>query len=98
MLKTTKKQVADALDESKIYVKFLEKESVKKDNEANQNMAQYQGDRKSALLNTLAVTKSTVTGLESIQSRLDNLGSAPPDSVVNTIAKDAVFTYTADKI
>jgi glycoside/pentoside/hexuronide:cation symporter, GPH family len=90
LLKTTEKQVKDALEESVIYVKFLEKESLKKDNEANQNMAQYQGDRKSALLNTLAVTKSTVTGLEGIQSRLNNLGSAPADSVVNTLAKDAV--------
>ncbi|MEI8047494.1 MAG: MFS transporter [Bacteroidota bacterium] len=90
LLKTTENQVKDALDESVIYVKFLEKESLKKDNEANQNMAQYQGDRKSALLNTLIVTKSTVTGLEGIQARLDNLGSAPTDSVVNTLAKDAV--------
>jgi GPH family glycoside/pentoside/hexuronide:cation symporter len=90
LLKTTEKQVKDALDESVIYVKFLEKESFKKDNEANQNMAQYQGDRKSALLNTLTVTKSTVTGLEGIQARFDNLGSAPTDSVVNTLAEDAV--------
>ncbi|MDO9255934.1 MAG: MFS transporter [Bacteroidales bacterium] len=90
LLKTTEKQVKDALDESVIYVKFLEKESLKKDNEANQNIAQYQGDRKSALLNTLAVTKSTVTGLEGIQSRLDKLGSAPTDSVVKILAKDAV--------
>jgi len=90
LLKTTEKQVKDALDESIIYVKFLEKESLKKDTEANQNMAQYQGDRKSALLNTLTVTKSTVTGLEGIKARLDNLGSVPTDSVVNTLAKDAV--------
>jgi Na+/melibiose symporter-like transporter len=90
LLKTTQNQVKDALDESVIYVKFLEKESVKKDNESNKNIAKYQGDRKSALLNTLAVTKSTVTRLEGIQSRLENLGSKPADSVVNSLAKDAV--------
>jgi len=90
LLKTTEKQVKDALDESVIYVKFLEKESLKKDNEANQNMAQYQGDRKSALLNTLAVTKATVAGLEKLQVRIDNLGSQPQDSVLITLAKEAV--------
>jgi hypothetical protein len=90
LLKTSKEQVADALDESNTYVKFLEKESVKKDNEANQNMAQYQGDRKSALLITLAVTKSTVSGLEKLQARIDNLGSQPQDSVVITLSKEAV--------
>jgi len=90
LLKTTKKQVADAFDESTIYVKYLEKESLKKDNESNQNVAQYQDDRKSALQSTLAVTKSTVTGLEGIKARLENLGSTAPDSVVNTLAKEAV--------
>ena len=90
LLITSKKEVADALDESKTYMKFLEKESLKKDNEANQNMVEYQGDRKSALLSTLTVTKSTVNGLESLDTRLKNLGSAPPDSVVNALAKDAV--------
>jgi len=90
LLTTSKKQVADALDESITYVKFLEKESIKKDNEANQNMAQYQGDRQSALLNTLATTKSTVNGLKKLQSRIDNLGSQPQDSVVITLAKEAV--------
>lgn len=90
LIKTTEKQVKDALDESVIYVKFLEKESLRKDNEANQNMAQYQGDRKSALLNTLAVTKSTVAGLEQLLSRIDNLGSQPQDSVVIKLSKEAV--------
>ncbi len=90
LLKTTKKQCNDALDESKIYVAYLEKESAKKDNEANQNIAAYQSDRKSALGNALSVTKSTVDGLEHIQSRLDALGSRPQDSVVIKLAKEAV--------
>jgi glycoside/pentoside/hexuronide:cation symporter, GPH family len=83
LLVTTKKQVTDALDESKIYVKYLEKESVKKDNESNQNVDKYQGDRKSALLSALSVTKSTVSGLEQIQSRIEALGSAPDSAIIN---------------
>ncbi len=90
LLITSKKQVADALEESKIYAKFLEKETVKKDNEANQNIAHYQGDRKSALQNTLAATKSTVNGLEKLQSQIDNLGSEPRDSAVIALSKEAV--------
>jgi glycoside/pentoside/hexuronide:cation symporter, GPH family len=90
LLITTKKQVTDALDESKTYVNFLEKESVKKDNESNQNVAKYQGDRKSALLNTLSVTRSTVAGLEHLQTCLDKLGSQPQDSAVINLSKEAV--------
>ncbi len=90
LLKTTQEQCKDALDESKIYIAFLEKESVKKDNEANQNIAAYQSDRKSALMNALSETKLTVNGLENIQSRLDALEPNPQDSVVNKLAKEAV--------
>ena len=90
LLKTTKEQCKDALDESKTYVVFLKKESVKKDNEANQNIAAYQSDRKAAMKSALSVTKLTVDGLEHIQSRLDAVGSNPQDSVVNKLAKEAV--------
>jgi glycoside/pentoside/hexuronide:cation symporter, GPH family len=90
LLKTTKEHCKDALDESKTYIQFLEKESVKTDNEANQNIATYQNDRKSALMSALSETKLTVNGLEHIQSRLDVLGSDPRDSVINKIAKETV--------
>jgi len=90
LLETTQKQCADALDESKIYVNFLEKESVKKENESNQNVVKYQIDRKSALLNALSVTKSTVIGLEHIQSRLETLGSQPSDSAAIRLSNEAV--------
>jgi glycoside/pentoside/hexuronide:cation symporter, GPH family len=90
LLATTKKQVDDALDESKIYVNFLKKESVKKENESNQNVAGYQSGRKSAMLSALSVTKTTVEGLEQIKSRLGTLGTQAPDSVVNNLSKEAV--------
>jgi len=90
LLVTTKKQCTDALDESKIYVSFLEKESAKKENEANQNIAAYQSDRKSMLTNALAITRSTVDGLEHIQTRLEALEAQPQDSVVIHLSKDAV--------
>lgn len=90
LLETTKKQCADALDESKIYVNFLEKESVKKESESNQNVAKYQIDRKSALLKALSVTKSTVVGLEHIQSQLETLGSQPSDSAAIRLSNEAV--------
>jgi GPH family glycoside/pentoside/hexuronide:cation symporter len=90
LLETTKKQCADALDESKTYVNFLEKESIKKENESNQNVAKYQIDRKSALMNALSVTKSTVVGLEHIQSQLETLGSQPSDSAAIQLSNKAV--------
>ena len=90
LLKTTKDQSKDALDESNVYVKYLQKESAKNDNEVNQNIATYQSDRKLALGNALSVTKSTVDGLKLIRSRLDALGNNPQDSVVIKLAKEAV--------
>lgn len=90
LLKTTKKQCSDALDESKIYVAYLKKETLKTDKEVNENVASYQKDRKAALLDALSVTQSTVDGLEHIQSRIDALGPQPQDSVVIKLAREAV--------
>lgn len=90
LLKTVKNQCTEALEESKIYVKYLEKESVKKENEANQNIEAYQKDRKWMLANALTVTKSTLAGLEQVQLRIETLGAQPPDSVVMQLSKDAV--------
>lgn len=90
LLKTTKEQCKEALDESKIYVAFLEKETMKNDNEANQNIASYQSDRKSTLLSSLSVTKATVEGLRLIQTRIDDLQNNPQDSVVSKLAKETV--------
>ena len=90
LFENTKKQCTDALDESKKYLKFLEKESAKKENEANQNIAEYQSQRNSKLLNALDITKATVYGLENIQSRLEILGSQQHDSIIINIALEAV--------
>ncbi|OFX83595.1 MAG: hypothetical protein A2W99_15300 [Bacteroidetes bacterium GWF2_33_16] len=98
LLENTKKQCKDALDESKTYVSILEKESVKQESEANQNVADYQSDRKIKLLNALAITKSTVIELENIQSRLENLGSHPDDSVIINISKEAVAPTLQTKL
>jgi len=90
LFETMKKQCADALDESRIYVTFLEKESVKKENESNKNVSGYQSDRKSVLLNALSVTKSTVSKLEQLESQIESLGSQPKDSMVVSLSKEAI--------
>lgn len=90
LLKTMKDQCTETLDESKTYVKYLEKESLKTDNESNQNVAKYQNERKSALMSALAVTKATVAGLEQIQSRIESIGSQPQDSAIIRLANEAV--------
>jgi GPH family glycoside/pentoside/hexuronide:cation symporter len=90
LLLTTKKQTTEALDESKIYMIFLKKESAKTEIEANQNIATYKSQRKIMLENALSVTKSTLAGLENIQSRLEYLGPQPQDSAVINLSKAAV--------
>ena len=89
LLATTKKECTDALDESKLYVIFLENESAKKQDDINENVAEYQSQRKSVLLSTLSETKLTVAGLENIQSQLKLLGPQSQDSVVMNLSKEA---------
>ncbi len=84
------KQCDEALDESKIYLAFLEKESVKKDNESNQNLQYYQIERKSAILSAVSATKGTVNGLENIKKHLGSLGAQPTDSDIHKLSKELI--------
>lgn len=90
LLKTTKEQCYDALDESKIYVGYLEKELVKKENEANQNLETYQHDKKRKMSAALAASKSTLAGLEHMKLKIDALENQPQDSIVLQLSKDVL--------
>jgi len=90
-IETAKKQVNDAIEESNKYLTYLEKESSKKqDVKKNQNLARYQEERKSKLLEVLTSTKATVGELESLNLQLVNLGSDPSDSLIKPIISKAI--------
>ncbi len=90
LLEKTKTQTDEALKESKEYLTYLEKESQKTQEQEDQPDSTYHSQRKEMLLNILSSTKQTIAGLEQLNMRLENLGTQPVDSLVKTIAKEAI--------
>jgi len=90
LLQNIKKQVTDAIDDSKLYVTVLEKESVKKQDETYQNVAEYKSQRKNKLSEVISSTKSTISKLESLNAQLGNLGTLNSDSLTKTIINSAI--------
>ncbi len=90
LLQQTKKQVTEAIDDSKLYVKVLEKESVKKQDETYQKVAEYKSQRKNKLSEVILSTKSTISELEILQVQLGNIDTQSPDSLTKTIMNTAI--------
>jgi glycoside/pentoside/hexuronide:cation symporter, GPH family len=90
LLENTKKQVTEAIDESKLYLTVLEKESVKKQSETYQNVAEYKNQRKNKLSEIMSSNKSIVSELETLNLRLGNIEANSPDSLTKTIITAAI--------
>ena len=90
LLEKTKTQSNEALKESKEYLTYLEIESQKTQEQEGQPDTAYHSQRKEMLLNVLSSAKQTIGGLEQLNVRLENLGSLPQDSLVKTIAIEAI--------
>jgi len=90
MLENTKKEVNKAIDESKLYVHFLEKESIKNQDDRNQNVVEYQNQRKEKFAQVLSSTKSTLGELDNLQLQLKNMGDETPDSLTKKIIDAAI--------
>jgi Na+/melibiose symporter-like transporter len=90
LLQNTKKQVNEAITESKKYLKYVENESVKKQDEAYQNAAEYKSQRKSKLTEVITSTKTMIIELESLNKRLENMGTQANDSLTRTIITAAI--------
>lgn len=89
-LENTKMQNSKALKESKEYLIYLEKESLKKQEPVNETLTAYPGHRKDLLLNTLSRTKSIAGELEQLQLRLDKSGPQTEASRINTFVAEAI--------
>ncbi len=90
LLQNTKKQVTEAIDDSKQYVTVLEKELVKKQEKTYQNVAKYMSQRKNKLSEVISSTKASVAELEKLQSRLGNIGTQTNDSLTKAIITSAI--------
>jgi hypothetical protein len=97
-LEKTKTQNAEALRESKEYLTYLEKESLKKQEEKNQNVAGYQSQRKSLLLNTISTELFTISALEQLQLRLEKSGPQTQTTGIDTLVKEAITLTLQTKL
>lgn len=86
----TKKQTAEALKESKEYLKYLDKESLKNQDEQNKYLPEYPAQRKTMLLNAKQVTNSTVTALDQILLRLEQAVSQISTSLTDSLVISAI--------
>ena len=89
-LEKTKTQSSEALKASKEYLIYLEKESLKKEEEKNQSVITYQSQRKDLLLNAISLTRSNVSELEHLQSRLEKSLPQQKAASIETLVKEAI--------
>ena len=91
LLKKVKLQSTEALEESKEFLSYLEKESLKvSEKESSQTVIIIQRQKKDLLLDKLSGTKITINKLEQLQLRLEKLNSQTETSQMKTIVGEAI--------
>lgn len=91
LLKKVKLQSTEALEESKEFLSYLEKESLKvSEKESRQTVIIIQRQKKDLLLDKLSGTKITINKLEQLQLRLEKLNSQTETSQMKTIVGEAI--------
>jgi chromosome segregation ATPase len=90
LLGKTKTQVTEALDEAKEYVSYLEKKSLKQQEQSGESVTEYQNRERDRLLNALSTIKATSGGLEELRLRLENLRPQAQDSQVKATVAEAI--------
>jgi small-conductance mechanosensitive channel len=88
----------DALKESKEYLNYLEKESLKKQEPANHADTVYQSTRRNMLRNALNATKSNVIMLEQLQQNMQKLNPQAEDSLTRYVIEEAIHLTLQTKL
>jgi len=97
-LENTKTRNAEALNESKDYLTYLGKESLKNQDETNLNMHEYPNQKKNELLNAISTTKATIGSLEQLQSCFEKPGAVAQSSRIDSLIKQAIPLTLQTKI
>ena len=97
-LENTKTRNAEALNESKDYLTYLGKESLKNQDETNLNMHEYPNQKKNELLNAISTTKITIGSLEQLQSCFEKPGAVAQSSRIDSLIKQAIPLTLQTKI
>jgi len=90
LLEKTKINNVKALEESKEFLNYLEKESLKEEEDPNQSVIATQYQKKDLLLDKLSKTKVTVDQLEQLELRLERLDSQTETSQIKTIIDETI--------
>ena len=90
LLEKTKTQVANAIEEARKYVSYLEMESAKQQAQSAQSATEYQSRERDKLRETLSTTKSTIDGLEKLQTHLASLGPETKAPLIKAAVAEAI--------
>lgn len=90
LLGKTKAQVADAIEEARKYVSYLEMESAKQQAQSAQSATEYQSRERDKLRETLSTTKSTIDGLEKLQTHWASLGPETKAPLIKAAVAEAI--------
>ncbi|HBH47587.1 MAG TPA: hypothetical protein DDX98_03055 [Bacteroidales bacterium] len=90
LLENSNKRVTEALDESKKYLVYLEKESAKTPDKIYENSTDYINRRNSKFSEVIAATKSTILELEGIDRQFTGLEAINSDSLSKILTNDAL--------
>jgi GPH family glycoside/pentoside/hexuronide:cation symporter len=90
LLEKTKAQVADAIEEARKYVSYLEMESAKQQAQSAPSATEYQSRERAKVRETLSTTKSTIDGLEKLQTHLASLGPETKAPLIKAAVAEAI--------
>ncbi len=90
VLENIRNQCSEALEESKDYAEYLERESRKNQDQVDQKAGMNQTQKKDKLAYILASTRSNIGQLEQFGIRLEQAGSLPTDSLAQSLAAEAI--------
>jgi GPH family glycoside/pentoside/hexuronide:cation symporter len=90
LLEKTKAQVADAIEEARKYVSYLEMESAKQQAQSAPSATEYQSRERDKVRETLSTTKSTIDGLEKLQTHLASLGPETKAPLIKAAVAEAI--------
>lgn len=97
-LENTKTRNAEALKESKEYLTYLGKESLKNHSKANLNLHEYPNQKKNELLNAISTTKATIGSLEQLQWSFEKPEAGAQSSRLDSLIKEAIPLTLQTKI
>ncbi|HUW92056.1 MAG TPA: MFS transporter [Bacteroidales bacterium] len=89
-LENTRSECSVALKESKEYVIYLKKESLKKPEDKYQSLPAYPDQRRELLLTALTTTRANVDGLEQLQLNLEKSGTQAQTAEIPALVEKAI--------